>query len=180
MKNKYKIINDYVIIYLKKRSGEIFETIIDIDDLPKLLELDCSWYAHYYKSPKNWYVCATIRLRLKDEKPKSKTIMLHRFLTDCIDARIRIDHIDYHPLNNRRSNLRITDNKSNLKNRTKINSNNKTGYRNVSFYNGKYLVQMQINDKNVVLGRFKDVDEAGTYASEMRKKYYGKYSGVDK
>lgn len=49
------------------------------------------------------------------------------------DRKIKVDHIEHDRLDNRRINLRITDNSSNTKNRKSKNSNNQTGYRNVSF-----------------------------------------------
>lgn len=40
-----------------------------------------------------------------------------------------------------------------------------------------YHVQLQINGKNKVLGKFSDVHEAGRFAEEMRQKYYGEFAG---
>jgi hypothetical protein len=34
-----------------------------------------------------------------------------------------------------------------------------------------------INGKNTILGKFNDVDEAGNFAKEMRKKYYKDFAG---
>jgi len=36
----------------------------------------------------------------------------------------------------------------------------------------KYIVQLQINGKNTIFGRFKDLEEARKCAEENRKKYY--------
>jgi hypothetical protein len=94
---------------------------------------------------------------------------------------IKVDHVLHDGLDNRRSNLRITDNSSNTKNRKSKNSNNTTGYRNVTHVTSDkktpYHVQLQINGKNTVLGKFADVDKAGKFAKEMRKKYYKEYKG---
>ena len=42
-----------------------------------------------------------------------------------------------------------------------------------------WVVQLQINKKNTVLGKFpKDqLEEAGKFAEQMRQKYYGKFAG---
>jgi hypothetical protein len=90
-----------------------------------------------------------------------------------------VDHINHNTLDNGKENLRITSNRYNLKHRKGKNSNNKSGYRNVSWLNSykKWCVQIQIEGKNTILGKFDDVDEAGKFAEEMRNKYYGEYAG---
>ncbi len=93
---------------------------------------------------------------------------------------IFVDHIDGDTLNNRRSNLRVTVPQKNSTNRKTRNSNNQTGYRNVAYITSSkhpYHVQISINGKNTKLGKFDDVDEAGMFAEEMRKKYYKDYAG---
>lgn len=80
-------------------------------------------------------------------------------------------------LDNRRSNLRVTTNSKNNRNRKGMNINNKSGYRNVSWRDNGWVVQLQINGKNTVLDKFDDVDEAGAYAEKMRKKYYKEFAG---
>jgi hypothetical protein len=40
-------------------------------------------------------------------------------------------------------------------------------------------VQLQINGKNTILGKFpyEQLEEAGAFAEQMRQKYYGEYAG---
>ena len=104
------------------------------------------------------------------------TPYLHRWILN-LDDQVVVDHINHNSFDNRKSNLRITNDSSNLKNRKGKNSNNKSGYRNVCWIYNKWVVQIVINGKNTILGKFNDVDEAGAFAEEMRKKYYGKFSG---
>lgn len=93
-----------------------------------------------------------------------------------------VDHINAkNTLDNRKSNLRRTDNLHNTKNRKSKNKNNKSGYRNV-FWNSKdkrWFVTLQIDGKQKCFGRFKyeDVDKAGALAEEVRKKYYKEFAG---
>jgi hypothetical protein len=94
---------------------------------------------------------------------------------------MEVDHIDNNQLNNRKDNLRVTERISNSRNRKSKNTNNTSGYRNVS-YNKRteeWIVQLQINGKNRILGRFpKDqLEEAGRFAEEMRTRYYGEFAG---
>jgi AP2 domain. len=82
-------------------------------------------------------------------------------------------------LDNRRRNLRVVEANKNSKYRQSKNKNNKSGYRNV-FYDkrrNKYIVRLQVDGKGTELGSFNNVDEAGKFAEEMRKKYYGKFAG---
>ena len=90
-----------------------------------------------------------------------------------------IDHINHNTLDDRKSNLRELTVEQNSRYREGKNKNNKSGYRNVSWDGYKWVVQLQVNGKNTCLGRFpKDqLEEAGKFAEEMRKKYYGKYAG---
>ena len=61
-------------------------------------------------------------------------------------------------------------------NRRKINKNNTSGYRNVSFDGrGNPIVQLQDeNGKNQVWRGFKDVHEAGKFAEQKRIEIYDK------
>lgn len=104
--------------------------------------------------------------------------MLHRFVVNANSALV-VDHYDHNTLNNRKYNLRIAEKSNNEKNRKSKNSNNKSGYRNVSMVDGKWIVQLQIKGKNTRLGSFDDVHEAGEFAKEMREKYYGEFAGKD-
>lgn len=66
-------------------------------------------------------------------------------------------------------------------NRKSRNSNNKSGYRNVSWssHDNKWIVQLQVNKKNTVLGRFPQdkLLEAAKFAEEKRKELYGEFAG---
>ena len=90
-----------------------------------------------------------------------------------------VDHKNGNTLNNRKSNLRVVLDSNNSMNRKSRNKNNKSRYRNVSWNKScnKWVVQMQINKKNHILGYFDDVHEAGKFAEEMRDKYYGEFAG---
>lgn len=95
------------------------------------------------------------------------------------DKGFHIDHINHNPLDCRKKNLRVATIGENIRNRKSKNSNNTSGYRNVSWNKDskKWTVQLQVGGTNKVLGMFEDVHETGKYAKEMRKKYYGKFAG---
>jgi len=132
---------------------------------------------------KRYYVKYSEYLGKVNGKPKYKNRYLHRLLFSDrnLTRKDKIDHRNHNTLDNRRNNLRITTDLHNLKNRTAKNKNNTSGYRNVSWCKRKqqWMVQLQINKKNKVLGYFDDKDEAGKFAAEMRALYYGEFAGND-
>jgi len=177
--NEYEYVVDgndvYINIY--QRNNTKHTTIIDLCNLEKFLNFQYSWGVAFHKCIDKYYVVATTYINKDKEKNKRyKRIYLHKFLLDTPNVE-HIDHINNDTMDNRFSNLRASETNENLKNRRSKNKNNKTGYRNVCFYQGWYLVQLQIDGKNKILSKFKDVDEAGRFAEEMRKLYYGEFAG---
>jgi len=157
----------------------IFEAYVDIDDLPKLLNFGYKWSPLYLKNSNSYYVQCTMYLGVKEKKALYKKIYLHQFIRNNTDN--YIDHINHNTLDNRKSNLRISQNNDNTKNRKSKNSNNTSGYRNVFWdkRKEKWVVQLQIDGKNKVLGEFlyDALDKAGELAERMREKYYGEFKG---
>ena len=176
IKNKFEKISDYSILHITKRNGDKFQILIDTEDIDLLK--DYSWHVAWNWSAKDYYACYTKYFGTIDGKPKYKAIFLHRLILN-IDNEYVVDHINHNTLDNRKSNLRVTNGKNNVRHRSGKNSNNTSGYRNVSWnnYYQKWIVQLQIDGKNVILGKFDDVDEAGEFAKEMREKYYGEFAG---
>jgi len=168
--NEYIIEEDYIKIKLNCRN-QIFWTIIDKKFLQNLINLKYRWYARYHKNINNYYAQCNIY-----KNGKHSVITLHQFILNYF-GELDIDHVNNNSLDNRELNLRIIKRDNNTQNRKSKNSNNKSGYRNVCFIKGLWVVQLQVNGKNTRLGSFKNVDEAGKFAREMRKKYYGKFCG---
>lgn len=172
--------NNYVIdeenniakIELRRRNTENLWTVIDLEDLDKVISFPYTWFAKYNHTNNEYYVVAS---EYHPELRRSKPVFLHQFLTDANG--MDVDHENNDTLDNRESNLRIVTESNNSKNRKGRNRNNKSGYRNVCYVNGKWIVQMQVDGKNKRIGSFDDVHEAGKYADEMRKKYYGEFAG---
>ncbi|GMX64537.1 hypothetical protein Elgi_38060 [Paenibacillus elgii] len=174
--NRHKIEGDTTIIYLETKKGEVIEALIDTEDLEKVKATDYSFHATWKKGVGSYYVRTTIYKRV-DGKRKCGAIYLHHLimplpLTETV--LYHVDHKNHNTLDNRKENLEIKLAKVNHVNRKKANKNNKSGYRNVSFTDNNYIVQLQIDGKNTRLASFKDAQEAGEYAEAMREKYYGK------
>lgn len=160
-----------------------FTILIDTEDLQRLIDADLGWHVRYDKYTKDYYA-RTIKTYYVDGIKNVDTILLQKFLLR--DAKVEeneyIHHKNHNTLDNRKENLEIITMVKNTRHRKGKNSNNVSGYRNVTYlpYRKKtpYHVQLTIDGKNQVLGKFSDVDEAGRFAEEMRQKYYGKYAGA--
>ena len=104
-----------------------------------------------------------------------KKIKLHRFVIDVPKNKI-IDHINHNVLDNRKNNLRICTQNDNAKNKSK-QINNTSGRVGVTWdkQTNKWLAQIQVNGKNIKLGRFKNKEEAIRAREEAELKYFGEY-----
>ena len=179
--NKYEIRKEITVIFLTDNSNSIIaEAIIDTEDLQKLIDLNLCFHASLkQKNTKNYYCEAIQYKKLLNGNRAKKTIYLHRIILDVADRKTRVDHIDHNPLNNKKCNLRKSNASTNSTHRNKLNSNNKTGYRNICQYKNKLIVQMQVNGKNKILRSFEldELDEAILYTELKRKELYGDFAG---
>lgn len=172
LQNEYEIVNDIAKIKLTRWSGEVVWSTIDLEDLERVRHSGLNWYVKYVNE--SYYAMANC-----DEERYDKTIeYLHRFIANAGIGDI-IDHINHDTLDNRKSNLRYSNRAKNAMNRRGRNTNNTSGYRNVSWDKscGQWVVQLQVEGKNTRLGKFDDVHEAGSFAKRMRLKHYGAYAG---
>ncbi len=176
--NNYKIdeMEGIAKIELNRKNGENLWAIIDLEDLDRVLNIPYTWFAKYDKDIDNFYAVTSWYC---SELKRSRPVYLHQFIMNS-NGNV-VDHKNHNTLDDRKKNLRVIADSNNSKNRKTRNSNNTSGYRNVSWSSSerKWLVQLQINKKNTVLGKFEyeDLDKAGQFAEEMRNKYYDKFAG---
>ncbi len=108
----------------------------------------------------------------------NKNYFAHRvayYLYHKIDPEhLDIDHINGIKTDNRINNLRLSTTSQNIAN-SKIQKNNKTGYKGVSFSNGKYTAQIYFNNKKIHLGTYKNAFYAFLQYCKAAKKYFGEY-----
>ena len=175
--NEYEIRGDITIIFMPKRDGRMFETIIDTKNLERIRKLGLGWSAAWIKSVNKYYAKASEYI---GNGQPNITHYLHIEIMQISNEYV-IDHIDTDRLNNREENLRVTKQLSNTKNRTSKNINNKSGFRNVFWSNSdnRWLVMLQVDKKQQCFGRFKfeDLAKAGARAEEARQEIYGEYAG---
>lgn len=76
-----------------------------------------------------------------------------------------VDHINGDPLDNRRSNLRVTDATGNAQNRVNIPLRGVTWHRRAM----KFQAIVRHNGKNIYLGLYPTAEEAATVAASKRR-----------
>lgn len=149
--------SNHAIIYLYNKDGDIIaETLIDKEDIPKVI--NDKWCRD-----KNGYV------------KNSKQGYLHRILLD--ETNLFIDHINGDKLDNRKRNLRICNNADNLKNRVKLPKNNTSGILGVRFREdrNKWYAEIQCNKEKIYLGSFSSLEDAIKARLNGELEFFGKY-----
>lgn len=132
---------------IKLTRGKV--TLVDNDDFEKLSKF--KWYVNFHTS-----TSYAVRTRRKNEKG-SNMIGMHRLIMNCPKGLI-VDHIDGNGLNNRKSNLRVVDARTNQLNR-KQHRKRKNGTFGFTKINGNknkpYLAQIRIQGVKKHLGLYK-------------------------
>jgi hypothetical protein len=85
-----------------------------------------------------------------------------------------LDHIDGDKLNNRINNLREASNQQNQHNRTKFQSNNKTGFLGVCWHkrDNKFMAAIKISGKVKHLGYFDKPEQAHQAYLEAKRQHH--------
>lgn len=157
------------------RNGQKLETIIDTEDLQKLIDLDLCWHVQWFDFTQSYYVATTKQLG----NNKSTTIKLHSIIMNA-KPRQKIDHKNHDTLDNRKENLRFITTSQNGTNRKGANKNSGTGHRNVNWGSKRkeYLVQFCKNGERYKwvfpLNQFK---EACEFADIKRIEIFGEFAG---
>jgi hypothetical protein len=169
--NDYIVCDDHAEFIIINRKEIEFRVSVDFDDLQRLINLDIRWFTIWHKDSRTYYVRCS-------HKKEDDLLYLHDFIMNPSADQL-VDHEDHNGINNRRNNLRLVDKQSNCRHRKGANKNNTSGYRNVSFDSkSNPIVQLQDkNGKNHIWRDFKDVHEAGAFAEQKRKEWYGKFAG---
>jgi hypothetical protein len=102
----------------------------------------------------------------------SRGVKMHRLLMAAPDG-VLVDHRNGDGLDNRRSNLRLTDHSGNQRNRHRPNCTSRTGVLGVGqMSNGRYRVQLRLDGKTKHFGTFTDLDAARAVAIAARAEHY--------
>lgn len=103
---------------------------------------------------------------------------MHRLIVGAAKGMF-VDHINGDGLDNRRCNLRVCTREENGQNRTRLQTNNTSGYTGVlprKGYPGLWQVQIKVNRKMLHIGYFKDKDLAIAARRRAELEYFGAFS----
>lgn len=140
-----------------------------VDDVDYPILNQYKWYLH---------TSGYARTSLYVEKKHVKLYM-HRLIMNT-PRHLSTDHINGNRLDNRRSNLRICTESQNRMN-TGLRSNNKSGYKGVSWdkEKKKWTVRVRIEGKAKYLGYFTNKIVAAKVYNEWASKLYGEYARIN-
>lgn len=158
MKNDYRIDGEITVIFIKRRNGDVFETMVSTESLPKLLKNNCTWCIVPTRYPDVYYV------------QNSKRQYLHRFITDAPVGMV-VDHINHDTLNNALENLRVVSNSENIANSYKRDKKGRLIKRRknhdlergcIYFHKNKrrWIARITENGRRKQIGHFKTEDKA--------------------
>lgn len=91
---------------------------------------------------------------------------------------LEVDHINHDTLDNRRSNLRVVTHAQNALNQRK-RSHNTSGFKGVSFKNGRWQAKISLNYRQIYLGLFASAEEAGEAYRVAAALYHGDFRPVE-
>lgn len=107
----------------------------------------------------------------------NKAERMHRLITKCPRGK-EVDHINKNKLDNRKENLRICSRSENNSNRN-VFCNNKSGYKGVDLWYGKYRAQIKKDGKKTHLGLFSAAEDAARAYDKKAKELFGKFASLN-
>jgi len=155
----FKDYGNYYGVYLN--NGD--EALVDVLDYA--LIKDSSWT----KGSNGYVVCTKNRINY----------LMHRVILGVTDSKIEVDHINHNIMDNRRSNLRLSEHRHNLRNRS-LGSNNTTGFPGVYLDKRRNLwySRIEVDGDKIYLGSFENKIDAIEARKDADLKYFGEYSNI--
>ncbi len=155
--SEQKKVNEYEIIdgYVRVKLNDTDYMFCDIDDWQRLKKYG------WGKSVGGYVVSGT-----KEEGD----IYFHKKVTNTTSE--IVDHINRNKLDNRKCNLRITNQRVNAIN-SKLPSNNTSGHKGVRLNkHGSWVASITVNKKHIYIGSFRTKEEAVKARELAEEKYY--------
>lgn len=144
------------------KTGQI--CLVDDVDYPLLNKY--TWY-YQRNSNGNEYVGTMIN---------NKKVYIHRLIMDARRGKV-VDHINNNGLDNRRSNLRLCNQSSNLANSKARKGSSR--FKGVSRFRGRWRAYIMLNNKQKSLGVYDyEIDAAKAYNKAARE-LFGEYSKLN-
>lgn len=152
----------------------MYEFLIDTEDLPRLIEAGGSWCVDLPYNPKDPARKPYAIRNAAREGGGRQFVKLHRELMDAPDNTV-VDHVNGETLDNRKHNLRVTDQFTNQQNRLGPNRNNTSGELGVSWNREKHAWDASAMVNGVEYkARFKQKQDATDAARKMRRGEWNK------
>jgi hypothetical protein len=125
----------------------------------------------------SWTVKRSKRTVYAQGLANGQRLFLHRFILNAPSG-VEVDHINGDGLDNRRSNLRLATVSQNQANRKRLNANNTTGYRGVTYNKGnrRWLAQIQHEGIQMHLGYFTTPEEAARAYDQKAEELFGEFA----
>jgi hypothetical protein len=109
-----------------------------------------------------------------------KQIRMHRVIMDHVPDGEIIDHINGNGLDNRRVNLRISDNSKNQANRGLL-TNNTSGYKGVTYHKGKrkWMARLAHMGREFFLGYYSTKEDAAKAYNHKAVEIWGEHARLN-
>jgi hypothetical protein len=148
--------------------------IVDADIYDYLMQWN--WFARWDSKGKRYYASVS----LKDEVNKT---FRHQEMSRTIIGlqwwnKVKVDHRNHNGLDNRRSNLRKSNDSQNQANAC-LRTDNTSGYKGVvrsKNKSGGWIAKIQVNGKDIYLGRFADIIEATKAYDNAARQHFGEFA----
>ncbi len=128
IRNTFEVLSDILIVYVKKKSGEVIPCLFDVSDKEHLDRLDCRLYVD-----SEGYVRANSKIG---------HVHVHRYLMEQyydIKPDERVDHVHSCKVDNRKKHLRILSHSENILSQHSTSA--KSGFPHVYKVGNKYYVR---------------------------------------
>ena len=107
------------------------------------------------------------------ENGKRRETYLHRMIMRARPGEV-VDHLNHDRLMNTRANLRCCTVQENLRYRRRFANNRLSGFKGVTFWHGKWVARIYVNDRAVRLGVYEDLKTAAmAYDVAARLLFHG-------
>lgn len=145
--------------------------MVDDEDFDRTMQF--TWIAKQAPNRRNLWYAYRITGRIK--RTNTQVQWLHHFIQGI---KSQTDHRDANGLNNQKSNLRLCNHSQNAANR-RLNSNNSTGFKGVTFYRGKFIVQLGRRGPGKWIGSFDSSQEAAKAYDNAAAKRFGEFAKLN-
>lgn len=133
---------------------------------------DLSWYAKTHDGRSYVWSCYRVSSRGNDHR---YSMNLHRLITECPADKV-VDHIDGNPLDNRRINLRICEQKHNIRNQVRRKRRATCPYKGVTLERGRYRARCRVNGVQQSVAHCETALEAALAYDAASIREYGEFA----